>query len=125
MAVASSRRIFVVDDEPIISKSLAAILNHAGFDARAFEDGPTAVTAAEEKSPDLLITDVVMPIMTGIELGIVFRNRWPECKILLFSGQASTADLLASASQQGYDFEVLAKPIHPKDLLAKLVSLSA
>ena len=121
--MSSSRRIFVVDDEPIISKSLAAILNHAGFDAQAFEDGPTAVIAAEAKSPDLLITDVVMPMMTGIELGIIFRNRWPDCKILLFSGQASTADLLASASQQGYDFEVLAKPIHPKDLLAKLVSL--
>jgi hypothetical protein len=44
----------------------------------------------------------------------------PACKILLFSGQAATADLLEKARAQGHQFEILAKPVHPQDLLAKL-----
>jgi hypothetical protein len=44
----------------------------------------------------------------------------PNCKILLFSGQATTADLLEKARLEGHEFEILAKPVHPTDLLAKL-----
>ena len=61
-----------------------------------------------------------MPGMTGVELAIHFRKLHPECKVLLFSGQAATADLLAKAREQGHDFELLTKPVHPVDLLAKL-----
>jgi hypothetical protein len=46
----------------------------------------------------------------------------PTIKILLFSGQAATADLLEKAHAEGYDFEILAKPVHPQDLLSKLRS---
>jgi hypothetical protein len=46
----------------------------------------------------------------------------PKCKILLFSGQAATADLLDRARSQGHEFEILAKPVHPQDLLARLRS---
>ena len=70
--------------------------------------------------PEVLIADVVMPGMTGIEAAIATRNKLPRCNILLFSGQAVTADLLAQASTQGHEFEILAKPVHPSDLLAKL-----
>jgi CheY-like chemotaxis protein len=61
-----------------------------------------------------------MPGMTGVELAIHFRKAQPECRILLFSGQAPTADLLEKARTQGYDFDLLSKPVHPTDLLAKL-----
>jgi CheY-like chemotaxis protein len=74
--------------------------------------------------PDLLITDVIMPGMTGIDLAVQFRANYPECKVLLFSGQAATADMLAAAKRHGHDFEVLAKPVHPSDLLAKLRDLT-
>jgi CheY-like chemotaxis protein len=58
--------------------------------------------------------------MNGIEAAINIRAFLPSCKILLFSGQAATADLLESARAKGHDFEILAKPVHPQDLLAKL-----
>ena len=64
----------------------------------------------------------MMPGMTGIELAIQFRQAQPACKALLFSGQAATADLLEKAREQGHDFDLLSKPIHPADLLAKLRS---
>ncbi|MGB9257180.1 MAG: response regulator, partial [Candidatus Korobacteraceae bacterium] len=72
--------------------------------------------------PDLVISDVIMPDMNGIEAAISIRGFLPSCKILLFSGQAATADLLENARAQGHEFEILAKPVHPSDLLAKLKS---
>ena len=70
--------------------------------------------------PDLLISDVVMPQLSGIDLAIRVKEQCPACKVLLFSGQAQTADLLEVARIQGHDFELLAKPIHPADLLARI-----
>jgi CheY-like chemotaxis protein len=113
--------VFVVDDEKVIAKTLAMILNQAGYSAVAFGDARQALMAAASgTSPDLLISDVVMPGISGIELAIEFRRKYPQCRILLFSGQAATANLLESARKQGHDFDVLSKPVHPADLLAKL-----
>jgi CheY-like chemotaxis protein len=113
-------RVLVVDDERVIADTLAIILNQAGFDASAVYTGTGAVEQAREIRPDLIISDVIMPEMNGIEAAINIRSFLPSCKILLFSGQAATANLLENARAQGHDFEILAKPVHPQDLLAKL-----
>jgi CheY-like chemotaxis protein len=110
----------VVDDERVIADTLAIILNQNGFDASAVYTGTAAVERARETRPDLIISDVIMPDMNGIEAAIRIRRVLPDCKILLFSGQAATADLLEKARAQGHEFEILAKPVHPQDLLAKL-----
>jgi DNA-binding NtrC family response regulator len=115
-----NRVVFVVDDEAVIAQTLAVILNQAGFQASAFDHPEKAIAASAELMPALLISDVVMPGMTGVELAIHFRKVQPQCKILLFSGQASTADLLEKARVEGYDFDLLSKTIHPADLLTKL-----
>jgi len=114
------RKVLVVDDEHVIADTLAIILNQNGFEASAVYTGMEAVALARRTRPDLVISDVIMPDMNGIETATAIRKFLPGCKILLFSGQASTADLLANARVQGKEFEVLAKPVHPKDLLAKL-----
>ncbi len=117
--------VFVVDDERLIAETLKMILVQSGFAATAFEDPYKALEAAASGPvPDLLISDVVMPGMSGIDLAVQFRRDYPGCKILLFSGQAATADMLATAKLHGHDFEVLAKPVHPSDLLAKLRTLT-
>jgi CheY-like chemotaxis protein len=113
---------FVVDDEHVIATTLATILNFAGFDARAMFSGQEALDASDHLRPDLLITDVVMTGMNGIEAAIITRSKLPECKILLFTGQAASLDLLVVARLEGHEFEILAKPIHPIDLLEKVRS---
>jgi CheY-like chemotaxis protein len=118
--IPSKRRVIVVDDERLIANTLAIILNNAGYDARAVFSGEQLVELLESFQPEVLIADVVMSGMTGIEAAIATRNKLPKCNILLFSGQAITADLMDQARAQGHEFELLAKPVHPSDLLAKL-----
>ena len=115
-------RVLVAEDEQVMANTLAIILNQAGFEARAVYSGEQAIEALDIFHPDMLISDVIMTGMTGIEAAIATRERMPNCKILLFSGQATTADLLEKARAQGYEFEILAKPVHPQDLLARLRS---
>jgi len=115
-------RVLVADDEQVIANTLAIILNQAGFEAKAVYSGESAVEAVDDFQPNMLISDVIMTGMTGIEAAIEIRTKLPKCKILLFSGQAATADLLEKARAQGHEFEILAKPVHPTDLLAKLRS---
>jgi CheY-like chemotaxis protein len=119
---ASKSKVLVADDEQVIANTLAIILNQHGFEARAVYSGEKAIEALDTFQPDMLISDVIMPGMTGIEAAILTRERMPKCKILLFSGQAATADLLEKARADGHEFEILAKPVHPTDLLAKLRS---
>jgi DNA-binding NtrC family response regulator len=111
-------RVLVVDDEAVIADTLAEILSLSGFPAIAAYDGNGALGAALLQPPEMLITDVALPGMNGIDLAITVKRVYPDCKILLFSGHASTADLLASARQAGYRFTLLTKPVAPQEILA-------
>jgi len=115
-------RVLVVDDEQVIADTLAMILNQSGFNAKPVYSGEKALELATEWKPDMLISDVIMADLNGIEVAIRTRELLPKIKILLFSGQAATADLLEKARARGYEFEILAKPVHPHDLLSRLKS---
>ena len=92
-------RVFVVDDEDVIASSLAMILRfQGGFHATSFTDPLKALQAAHSETPDLLITDVVMPQMSGIELAIQLRDVCPDCKVLLFSGHSGHSRFTRSRS---------------------------
>lgn len=113
-------KVLVVDDERIIADTLAMILNQSGFQASAVYSGERAIEMATTFVPDMLITDVIMADLNGIDAAIQIRALLPDIKILLFSGQAATADLLEKARVKGYEFEILSKPVHPQDLLTRL-----
>lgn len=112
--------VLVVDDERVIADTLSVILSRSGFKVFTAYDGKSALKMAHAVSPDLLITDVVMPGMDGTELAIAMVTAHPDCKVLLFSGNAATVDLLAKARESGHDFALLTKPVHPSDLLARI-----
>ena len=116
----SKQRVLVADDERVIADTLSMILNQSGFETRVAYSGEQAVEIAGEFHPEMLISDVIMVGVNGIDAAIEIRRMLPEIKVLLFSGQAATADLLEKARARGYDFEILAKPVHPQDLLARM-----
>jgi CheY-like chemotaxis protein len=116
----SKPKVLVADDERVIADTLAMILNQSGFEAQAVYSGERALELVPTFMPDMLISDVIMGGLNGIDAAIRVRALVPRIKILLFSGQAATADLLEKARAKGYEFEILAKPVHPQDLLNKL-----
>ena len=120
---ASRTLAFVVDDEDIIATTLAMILNRSGFEAVAFTQPQEVLRAAEVRCPSFLITDVSMPVLNGIDLAIQFKAIYPRCRVLLFSGAFSTGARIDGAKQKGFEFPILAKPVHPNELLAKLKQL--
>ncbi len=115
--------ILVVDDEKRIADTLALILRSKQYAVVTAYDGQEAYETCRQAAPRLMITDVVMPQMNGVELAIKVRSEMPACLILLFSGQAATADILREANERGFEFELLAKPVHPEHLLARVHEL--
>ena len=118
----SSKRVFVVDDELVIASTLATILQHQGYEESFFTDPRLALASSVIAAPDLLLSDVAMENVSGVELAISIKDLNPRCRVLLFSGQAATVDLLAATREKGHAFCVLSKPIHPTDLLSEIRS---
>ena len=116
------KRVLVIDDEIAIADSLTEILNVSGYDAFAFYNGDDAIEFARRHCPDLVISDVIMPKLNGVDTVLSIRKLCPATRILLFSGQAGTAEILQKAHAKGHQFELLPKPIHPDALLKKLSS---
>jgi DNA-binding NtrC family response regulator len=114
------KHVFVVDDDRVIASTTATILQLSGYEARCFVNPLEALEAARRVRPDLVITDVIMPGLSGIELAVSLWEQCPTCKVMLLSGQTETSDLLEAARKKGYHFEVLAKPIHPDRLVARI-----
>jgi CheY-like chemotaxis protein len=112
--------VLVVDDERLIADTISAILTEHGFVAFKAYSGEEAIRLAEEIEPDIVLSDVLMPIMSGIQMAILIKESLPATRIVLLSGQAATAELMRQAAAAGYDFDLLAKPIHPEDLVKKL-----
>ena len=119
----SRDRILIVDDEPQLADTLATILQRAGYIAKAVYSSDEALSLMAAQPTSLVVVDVIMPGMDGIALAKEIRKSYPTCRVLLFSGNADTQDLLEAAQQEGHAFEVLAKPVSPLQMLAKVASL--
>lgn len=113
-------RVLIVDDEQNIANTLAMVFKIKGHEALAVYNAESAVEAIETFEPDVVLSDVIMGKMTGVDLAIYLSRARPDCKVILFSGQTATADVLAEASRKGHDFRLLAKPIHPEKLLEEV-----
>jgi len=115
---ATRSRILVVDDEWVTADSLTEILRSNGYATQTAYDGAGALQTALLSPPELVITDVALPGMSGVELAITLKSVYPDCKIFLCSGRASTPELVRSRHCAPYDFTLLSKPVRPNDLLA-------
>jgi CheY-like chemotaxis protein len=109
--------VLLVDDEESIRLIAADMLTELGFAVRGAESAAAALRALDEGlQPDLLITDHLMPGMTGVELAKKVRARWPAAKILIVSGFAEAEGLDPALPR-------LTKPFVQSELLAALAGL--
>lgn len=118
----SGIRVLVADDDPVIASTMSQILRLSGYETQTVNSGEAAVAAARVCSPDVLVSDVVMPGITGIEAAAQITQMNPDCVVILISGQANTVDLLERHQDCSAALEILLKPIHPRALLERIAA---
>jgi CheY-like chemotaxis protein len=117
-------RVLVVDDEKVIADTLVRILAQDGFAVTVAYSGDHAIQCAREGQFDVVLMDVMMPEMSGIEAWEAINKILPECQILLVSGNLATEQLLWDALDRGMNFEIFVKPVHPRVIIERLNRLS-
>lgn len=122
---ARSRKILIVEDEASIADTLAVILGTRGYEVQVAYAAEKGIEVIAEWKPDLAIVDVMLPRMNGIDFSIILKDNYPDCSLMLFSGQPDTSALLEEALKKGHNFEVHAKPLHPTYVLSTVESLLA
>jgi CheY-like chemotaxis protein len=118
--------LLVIDDDDAVLRSLERILDRAGYQVTTVGDGREALRRLQAEAPDLVITDVFMPEMDGIEFLLQVRELHPELPILVISGGGfAPADfVLEDASQLGAD-AILPKPFEQDQVLERVARLLA
>ena len=114
--MADKKRILVVDDEPQITRVLRTALTGSGYDVRTADDGHSGLRVAREWQPDLVITDISMPNMNGIQAIDHLRDRFPHVPVVVLTGYPDV-HMAVSCLRDGV-VDYLVKPVDSKQLLA-------
>ncbi|KAB2836327.1 response regulator [bacterium] len=116
----SKRKVLVVDDDPQIRKILERMLIGPSYDVRTAVDGLTALSQVKEDPPDLVILDIMMPGMSGIEVCRQIRETNPEhpIQVLMLSAKDSQADRRRALEYGANDY--VTKPFHIASLVRKI-----
>jgi DNA-binding response OmpR family regulator len=120
-----AKKILIADDEPNIVTSLEFVLARAGFELRVARDGQAALKAVEEFRPDLVLLDVMMPLLSGFEVcqSIRANAAWQGVKILMLTAKGREAEV-SKGLALGADAYV-SKPFSTKALLERVNELLA
>ena len=115
----TKKRMMVIDDDQVIRKGLKRILEQAGYEVEDFASGHLAIEELQRQSFDLVITDLKMPGMSGLDVLKAINVLQPEVPIVLITGYATVETAVEAMKHGAVDF--IPKPFTPKDLLEKVV----
>ena len=107
-------KVMLVDDEEIVCKRLKAALEKYGYVVDVFQSGGTAIERLKETQYDIVVTDIRMDDVDGLDVLKAVRKSSPRTKIIMITGYA-TAEVAREAQAKGA-FAFIAKPFRPKDL---------
>lgn len=112
-------RVLVIDDERLIADTLREILELHGLDATAHYSGESALESVETVRPDIVLSDIRMHLLDGVETATRIRALHPLCRVILFS--ASTLSAANRHKIRHLGFEYLERPLHPRELLRRVM----
>jgi CheY-like chemotaxis protein len=115
-APAQRPKVLILDDEANIANNLATMLTHFGYDAIPVYSGHTAIDLAMDWIPDLLVSDIFVPDMNGVEAASKVLALNPQCKLLFLTGDLPAVDWVQRYRAQGLPARTLLKPVSPADL---------
>ncbi|MEN9755695.1 MAG: hypothetical protein RLZ07_2077 [Pseudomonadota bacterium] len=118
---ALTRRILLAEDDNDMRRFLVRALEQAGFQVASYDNGLSAYNRLREEPFELLLTDIVMPEMDGIELARRATELDPDIKVMFITGFAAVA--LNPDSEAPKDAKILSKPFHLKDLVHEVEKL--
>lgn len=113
-------RVLIVDDDQVIATTLSMILNRSGFEAVEAFSGPQALELAGASCFDILVTDVMMEPMNGVEVAKAFCELYPNAQVFLISGTTEAAGTVLAEFDCEHAFPLLKKPIYPGELIERL-----
>jgi two-component system OmpR family response regulator len=113
----ASQKLFVVNDEEAIAELLGRYLREAHLDVETFYDASSALLRATDCPPDILVSDIVMPDFDGIRLAQAVRKEFPNCKVILMSGNPAWKNHGDFHGSGLDDFTLLTKPFRLSQLL--------
>lgn len=118
------RHILLVDDDPDIREVLGSVLTHEGYWVRTAATGVEAIRTIRTSQPDIVITDILMPDMTGLELIMQLRSAKPRLRVVAISGGGEVAqDACLRIAERIGAHHILTKPVMPKDLIFLLKTI--
>jgi CheY-like chemotaxis protein len=115
------QKILLIDDDPLVRRTIERILQKNGYQVHLAADGLEGLRTFRTLQPDLVITDLIMPVKEGLDTIRLLRTWSPEAKIIAISGggRVANTDLLAEAAVLGASV-VIAKPFELDELLVKV-----
>jgi DNA-binding response OmpR family regulator len=116
----TSSQILVVDDEPTIRSFLVRVLEHEGYVVQAARDGQEALQYLETTPYDLLLTDIKMDHLDGVELLQKARSRYPDMAVILLTGHATVPSAVAALREGAYDY--LLKPVKNEEIVSAVAA---
>ena len=117
MGVVSATRILVVDDEPMVREVLARYLEKEGFEVDVAEDGEQALAAHASGAPDLVLLDLMLPLVDGLEVFRRIRERAPTAVIML-TAKGEETDRVVGLELGADDY--VTKPFSPREVVARV-----
>src|SRR5688500_13258815 len=117
----SALHVLVVDDEPVLAELVSMALRYEGWEISTAGDGATAIAAARQTPPDVVVLDVMLPDMSGLEVLRKLREQIPGLPLLLLTAKDSVEDRIAGLTAGGDDY--VTKPFSLEEVVLRLRAL--
>ena len=114
-------RILVVDDDPTLAEVVGGYLSRAGHDITSVGDGQSALTMVARKPPDLIVLDLMIPLVSGLEVCRRVRAEHPAVLIIMLTALSEEEDRIAGLEMGADDY--LTKPFSPRELVLRIESM--